>query len=471
MLSGSINCSYLNAGGLAGTIDEIRYCFSNADVLSESQLGGLVGWLYDNIENCYATGEVNSLTVNAGGLIGVSDNASVSNCYSLSNVTAGGQNVGGLIGYATSGTILNCYATGQINGGWAIGGLIGQSSANVSNSYAVGDVTSNQTGASGGLIGHFNGSLSNCYATGDVVNLNPDAAVSGGLVGDWKSGALITQSYATGDVIGGSMLGGFLGKAQHDGTASSPKVLNIVDCYSTGDVSGSRSIGGFAGGTLDYNGFATNEVNFEDCISFGKVECVDGGGSFLGGILNAPNNESSYSTVTITNCKSLSQGIETVGKCYKWGTSPYPESSYDCSVQRAGVSEFDLDTTLQVGIHSNTSSQISVNTDISYSAVKSLGGLTFRGLNSDKTLDIITNFINLLSEAETNIGAAQNKLESALDEVSIQYENLVSSRSTMRDADIAEVSSQYIQQQILQQAAATLMSTANQSPSIALQLI
>ena len=72
---------------------------------------------------------------------------------------------------------------------------------------------------------------------------------------------------------------------------------------------------------------------------------------------------------------------------------------------------------------------------------------------------------------QTNYGSVQNRLESALDEISTQYENLVSSRSTLRDADIAEVSSEYIRQQILQQASATLLATANQSPSIALQLI
>ena len=40
-----------------------------------------------------------------------------------------------------------------------------------------------------------------------------------------------------------------------------------------------------------------------------------------------------------------------------------------------------------------------------------------------------------------------------------------------RDADIAEVSSEYIRNQILQQASATLLATANQSPAFALQLI
>jgi flagellin len=70
-----------------------------------------------------------------------------------------------------------------------------------------------------------------------------------------------------------------------------------------------------------------------------------------------------------------------------------------------------------------------------------------------------------------NIGSVINRLQLILEEQSIKLENMISTRSTLRDADIAKVSSQYIQQQILQQASATLMATANQSPSIALQFI
>ena len=76
-----------------------------------------------------------------------------------------------------------------------------------------------------------------------------------------------------------------------------------------------------------------------------------------------------------------------------------------------------------------------------------------------------------ISNKLTEFGSITNRLESVLDEIEIQYNNLASSRSTIRDADIAEVSSHYIQQQILQQASATLLATANQTPSIALQLI
>ena len=79
--------------------------------------------------------------------------------------------------------------------------------------------------------------------------------------------------------------------------------------------------------------------------------------------------------------------------------------------------------------------------------------------------------IDDLSSRVTRIGAAQNRVQSAASALDVQSQNLTSSLSTLRDTDIAEESSTYIQQQILQQASATLLSTANQLPSIALNLV
>ena len=79
--------------------------------------------------------------------------------------------------------------------------------------------------------------------------------------------------------------------------------------------------------------------------------------------------------------------------------------------------------------------------------------------------------ISDISNRVTNIGSAQNRIDSAITALDVQSQNLTSSLSTLRDTDIAEESSQYIQSQILQQASATLLSTANQLPSIALNLI
>ena len=109
-------------------------------------------------------------------------------------------------------------------------------------------------------------------------------------------------------------------------------------------------------------------------------------------------------------------------------------------------------------------------------------GLTYEGANTyylqtdeDSTAKEMLKFLDAaiddLSSRVTRIGAAQNRVQSAASALDVQSQNLTSSLSTLRDTDIAEESSTYIQQQILQQASATLLSTANQLPSIALNLV
>ena len=87
-------------------------------------------------------------------------------------------------------------------------------------------------------------------------------------------------------------------------------------------------------------------------------------------------------------------------------------------------------------------------------------------------------FISFVDEAIENIslrctkiGAYMNRLESAVASTDVQRENLIEANSTIKDADVAVSSSNYIKFQILQQSSATLLSTANQMPSIALNLI
>ena len=86
-------------------------------------------------------------------------------------------------------------------------------------------------------------------------------------------------------------------------------------------------------------------------------------------------------------------------------------------------------------------------------------------------IGFVDNAIDDLSRRATKIGAAQNRLNSAVAAIDVQSQNLTSSLSTLRDTDVASESSKYIQSQILQQASATLLATANQAPTIALNLI
>ena len=86
-------------------------------------------------------------------------------------------------------------------------------------------------------------------------------------------------------------------------------------------------------------------------------------------------------------------------------------------------------------------------------------------------IDQIDKAIDNISLRCTKIGAYMNRLDSAKDSTDVQKENLTEAVSTIKDADAATESSNYIKYQILQQATATLLATANQQPSIALNLI
>ena len=141
------------------------------------------------------------------------------------------------------------------------------------------------------------------------------------------------------------------------------------------------------------------------------------------------------------------------------------------------------DIALQVGLYSGADSQITLSATLFDKAdvatlfgeakanvASKCAGLT-TGTTAASMLEKIDEVINEISGRVTTLGAAQNRIESAIESIGVQTENITSSLSTLRDADIAEESSNFIQAQILQQAAATLLSTANQTPSIALNLL
>ena len=219
----------------------------------------------------------------------------------------------------------------------------------------------------------------------------------------------------------------------------------ITNSYATGDVTGTDYVGGLVSmATTITNSYATGTVV--------------GTGSSVGGLTGSAN--------TVTNCGAVQadskatlmteEEILAIVKNFAPTPSPAPPPSAGGT---GGIG-------LQVGIHNDANSRISFNTYFQYDL--SEVGLD---IGSDASLSAIDDFINVLSAKETELGAVTNRLESVLDEIEIQYNNLASSRSTIRDADIAEVSSEYIKMQILQQASSTLLATANQTPSIALQLI
>jgi len=133
--------------------------------------------------------------------------------------------VGGLCGYNT-GAISNCYSTGTITGsGW----------------WA-------QCYQFGGLVGCVKvGEIVECYSTVDLF----DGRNIGGLVGNIRTGATVSECYATGDVYSkdASSLGGF-SSYNYEGT--------VMNCYATGSVTGDSRVGGFLAAFSGYGATMEN---------------------------------------------------------------------------------------------------------------------------------------------------------------------------------------------------------------------
>ena len=374
------------------------------------------------------------------GFFWVASNATISN-LALEDVNINGvANVGGLVGAAENSTkIENCYVTGTVSGEVYVGGLVGQnSSSTIIDCYTNVVVGCSSSNVCGGLIGYASStSLSNCYSAGSV---NGGTEV-GGLIGGAHS-ATITNCHSTSNVTGTTYVGGLLGVNGEDASSMDIETVSIKNSYATGKV---------------------------------KIEAQDGvGGGLVGKTYSGFDGyelilENSYYTDTTGQTEGIGEGTSTSGSAIRISMKKLDEliaqnvlPPYYKTPSTAG----DMSLILQVGINANESSQIGLTIQgIDLSPLDNLD------LQSDTIFETLDSILAKINDQQTSLGAVQNRLMSALDEISTQYENLVSSRSTLRDADIADVSSEYIKMQILQNASATLLATANQSPALALQLL
>ena len=87
------------------------------------------------------------------------------------------------------------------------------------------------------------------------------------------------------------------------------------------------------------------------------------------------------------------------------------------------------------------------------------------------TLGKIDSFIAYVDKKRGEFGAVQNRLESTISNQSNIAENESDARSRIRDTDYAEEAANLSQQNIIQQAATSMLTQANSRPQIALSLL
>jgi len=90
---------------------------------------------------------------------------------------------------------------------------------------------------------------------------------------------------------------------------------------------------------------------------------------------------------------------------------------------------------------------------------------------SNLAIEIVDLALEQISAQRASLGAIQNRLESTINNLTTNSENLSASRSRILDADFASETANLSRNQIIQQAGVSILAQANQQPQIALSLL
>ena len=273
-------------GENTGSISNVQVI--NASVVNGSSsggtmIGGLVGsnLISASISSGYSTAAVNGYQ-KVGGLVGSNAgriaNSTVDSDAAITGLGGSSSAIGGLVGYASNSSVISAGHTyGQVSGVSSVGGLVGENHyGSITNSYSTSQV--NGSTSVGGLVGYNDAGYigSSHHTVGTVIGDISSTAV-GGLVGENASGegiGSVTNSYSSGLVSGGSVVGGLVGLNNY---------ASVSDSHSSSDVRGGDAVGGLVGRNSggDISNVYTNGTVIGQTVVGGLVGLNESAGTIL----------------------------------------------------------------------------------------------------------------------------------------------------------------------------------------------
>lgn len=140
------------------------------------------------------------------------------------------------------------------------------------------------------------------------------------------------------------------------------------------------------------------------------------------------------------------------------------------NLNNASLKLTESELTIQTGANSGETLEIAIGSMSSESL--GLTGLSVTNkANAQTAGDAVTNAINKVSTQRANLGAYQNRLEHKINNLDTSAENLQAAESRIRDVDMAQEMVEFTKNNILLQAAQSMLAQANAQPQGVLQLL
>jgi flagellin len=246
-------------------------------------------------------------------------------------------------------------------------------------------------------------------------------------------------------------------------------------------------------GTKVLNGSVTTPLNFQVGASTAAssqitVDVSTANVSTVASSLNFGTSAVANNTVTgaiaLTNDIQFTQGSTTVQVALDATMDTNTKLAAAMNADKGFAKNFSatVDDTDKLVITSKTpdAGVIGINQDttlagafadavVSTAATTKLGFTT--AAEARTAIDSIDTQLAYVTAARSNLGATQNRLESAVQTINVAKENLTASNSRIRDTDMAEEMVKFTRNNILSQAGTAMLAQANQSSQGVLQLL
>ena len=346
-----------------------------------------------------------SISASIGGFIGKALNVKIiiTNSKNIADIIITNSDrfpyIGGFIGEGSNSdiTITDSFNTGNLtsgpDGSIAIGGIIGDGQATITNTHNTGDITGSSKDGNadaGGIIGSGSGIITNVYNTGTIKSSD----VTGGIIGDGYG--TIKNSYNKGD-LSSYNAGGIIGNSGSGGA------VNITDSYNEGNISNTIigieiTLGGIIGRNINQNVIIDNSYNSGDITNTNELSdkyltIFIGGiiGRSFGGLNITTDISYSHNTGNINNRSHGNNNIAGIlGDNHGGNMSVTVKKSYNTGIITNNSSSKYNNV---AGIYGTNNSKMATITD-----TYNTGNIT-----SNATSDISSNYVGGIASKHTTI--------------------------------------------------------------------
>ena len=253
---------------------------------------------------------------------------------------------------------------------------------------------------------------------------------------------------------------------------------------------------------INYNGQKLLNGSFGSYVSFTAADSVSSiqlgpdGGSATAGTYSV-----AFAAGSVTNTEDITVTLASTGVTVASGAFSYASSAayataqlvatganglngslvvtYAASTATANTVAFTINaatTSLNFQVGPQEGSADAINASLGNFSSVSLGLSNINvvgqgGANAQNAITLAQNALSMLTNAQGSVGAQLDQINYTLANLQSESTNLQSSQATIMDANMASVSSQFAQSQILEQTGLQALSTDQQMPGMVLKLL